>query len=427
MKHSALLLTLLLLSAAAVAQQNVTIVDDEECGCELIYVDGIETTRSGDLYGFRRADGTVIAPNIYRYVDQFHGAYCKVLLDDTLVGIIDTAGRQVVPCLYDDVQYPAEGRVMVVKHGRVGYTDLRGRLVIPLQYTAGGSFSEGCAAVSIALDSFFSSCTFIDTLGRQLFPPQYESLSAFSNGFALVRQYERWGLIDHQGRIVLPTVYDFIMPLDDTLFFASQDEGMALFDARMQPLTPFVYTWASDRVSNGRIAVVRDGKYGFLDRRGREVVPCSYDLVGIFGLNRAMVCIGDRFGIIDTAGRIVLPIEYESLSSSGDKYYYSDSLAMVEKDGKVGYVDLDGKLVIPFYFSDGYQFSEGLASVRYGEKWGYIDTRGEVFMPFIFDLASPYLWGRASVHYNGAFRKVDRRGRCVRNCNGIIAWRNWNE
>lgn len=422
-----ILLAVMLTCGTAAAQQNVTIVDDEECGCELYYIDGIETTRSGNLYGFRRADGTVIAPNIYRYVDQFHDGYCKVMLDDTLVGIIDTNGLHVVPCIYDDVQYPAEGRVLVGKRGRYGYTDLHGRVVIPLQYMAAGSFSEGCAAVSVSLDSFFSACTFIDTMGRQLLPAQYESLSAFSNGFALVRQYERWGLIDHSGRIVLPTVYDFVMALDDTLFFAGKDEGMALFDSRMKPLTPFVYTWASDRIRDGRIAVSRNGKYGFLDRRGREVVSCIYDLVGVFGLNRAMVSLDGHFGIVDTAGRIVLPVEYDDATSKGDKYYYSDSLAMVEKDGKVGFVDLDGNLVIPFYFNDGYQFSEGLASVRYGGKWGYIDTRGEVFMPFVFDLASPYLWGRATVHYNGLSRKVDRRGRCVKNCKGIIAWRNWNE
>lgn len=419
-------LALLLLSVGVVAQENVRIVDDEECGCELYYIDGIETTRNDDLYGFRREDGTVIVPNIYRMVDHFHGAYCKVMMADTLCGLIDSTGREVLPCIYTSVDYPSEGRILVQKGAFYGYTDLDGEVVIPIQYLAAGNFSEGCAAVTVPLDSFFSACTFIDTLGHQLFPPRFESVSAFAYGLAMVMQYQRWGLIDHTGNIVLPTVYDYIVGLADTLFFASSDEALALFDARMKPLTKYIYNWTSG-LHEGRIGVMRDDKYGFLDRQGREVVPCIYDATGIFSSGRTMVQLNGKYGIIDTNGRIVLPIEYDDRVITGSKYYYSDGLSLVEKDGKAGYVDLEGNLVIPFYFDNAYEFSEGLASVRHKGRWGYVDTKGEVFLPFIFDLASPYQWGRAEVYYNGVPRKVDRKGRCVKNCNGIIAWRDWTE
>ena len=83
--------------------------------------------------------------------------------------------------------------------------------------------------------------------------------------------------------------------------------------------------------------------------------------------------------------------------------------------------------MIPFYFEAAFQFSEGLASAKHNGRWGYIDVNGDVFMPFIFDIASPYKWGRAEVIYNGETRKVDRKGKCVKNCKGIIAWRDWTE
>lgn len=407
--------------------QEMKSVYDEKCGCDLLFVDGIETTRDGDFYGFRREDGTVIAPNIYRYVGQFSNGYCKVMLDDTLVGVIDTAGRHIVPCLYDDVSLPSEGRVLVYKNGLYGFSDLKGNLVVPLQYVEAGDFKEGLAPVLLVIDSFFTACTFIDTAGRQPFSQQYDNVQPFSHGFAPVRKYERWGVIDHSGREVLTTMFEQMTPiLDDTLFFAGDESGLALYDARMKPLTKPVYTWTGT-IHDGRISVQRDGKYGFLDRQGREVIPCIYDETSFFFMNRAKVRLGDRFGIIDTAGRIVLPIEYECHSEKNRMYVYRDSLALVGRDGKYGYVDLDGNLVIPFYFEDAYQFSEGLASVQYNGRWGYIDTHGDIFLPFIFDLASPYQWGRAEVFYNGDLRKVDRRGRCVKNCNGIIAWRDWTE
>lgn len=396
---------------------------DESCGCDIFYVDGIETTRDGDRYGFRRDDGTVIAPNIYLYVGQFFNGYCKVYLEEDRCGIIDRDGRIVVPCLYESVEFPSEDRVLVYRDGLFGYCDLDGDLVIPLQYIQAGSFSEGYAPVLVALDSLHTACTFIDKKGKQLFPPRYQNLQPFTCGHALVCTDGRWGLINHRGRVVLPIVHEKMTTLfADSLFFAGTESGMALYNTSMKPLTPAVYTWNSG-VSDGRIAVQRNGKYGFLDTKGREVIPCLYDEVSIFSSQRAKVRLGDRFGIVDTNGRIVLPIEYDDHSPKSSKYVFYDGLALVEKDGRYGYVDREGRTVIPICFEDAYQFSEGLAAVRYNGRWGYLDTRGDAFVPFLFDLASPFEWGRAEVYYNGQPHKMDREGRCVRNCKDIKSWR----
>ena len=416
---SILLFLSILLSSWA---QEMKIIEDESCGCDIVLINGIETTKDGDLYGFRLENGTQIAPNIYRYVDRFHGGYCKVMLDIHQCGLIDSTGRQVVPCIYDDVSYPSDGRVLVAKDGLLGYTDLNGHVAIPLQYRQAGTFSEGCAPIAVIEDSFFFYTTFIDTTGRILFPDHFEDINPFRDGYAPVKLYDRWGLIDHSGCLVLPTRYEFMTEMDDTLFFAGDEEATALFDRRMQPLTPFAYTW-SGTLSDNRIPVLRNGKYGFLDRQGKEIIPCIYDMVGTFHLGRTMVNLGNRYGIIDTAGRTILPIEYENTTNHGAKYIFHDSLALIEKDGRFGFIDTDGNLIIPFYFEDAYQFSEGLAPVKHNGLWGYIDTKGDVFMPFVFNVASPYRYGRAEVVYLGETRNVNRQGKCVKNCKGIISWR----
>lgn len=421
MKHAHTLLILLML-VAPLRAQDVRYNYDEQCGCDILFVDGIETTRDGKRYGFRLEDGTQIVPNIYLYVDRFRDGYCKVMPEDTLCGLIDRTGATVVPCIYQDVAYPSDGRVLVTRGDKMGFTDLQGREVIPTTLRYAGSFSEGCAPVVVEADSGRWGCTFIDTMGRILFPPTFDNLQPFTCGYALVCREGKWGVMDHQGNIVLPIVYDQVSTAFDTLLFAGTARGMALFDKQMHQLTEPVYT-TTRGISDDRILVERDGRQGFLDRTGREVIPCIYDEVGPFNLCRAVVRIGDRFGIIDTAGRIVLPIEYESKSPYGRKYTYHDSLALVEKDGRLGYVDLDGNLAIPFYFDNAYHFTEGLASVCRDGMWGYIDTHGDLFLPLVFDIALPFEWGRAEVIYQGIVRKMDRRGRCVKNCKGIIAWR----
>lgn len=422
MKHLTTIFMALCLCALTLTAQQIEYVDDEECGCELVYVDGIQTTTDGELYGFRLADGTVIAPNIYRFVDNFHGDYCKVYRDYGQCGLIDRGGNEVVPCIYEDVSYPAEGRIKIQKNKLYGYLDMQANMVIEPQYISAGDFTEATAPVMFVVDSFFTSCTFIDTLGRQLFPAVYESLRPFNEGYALVMCYGRWGMIDHTGREVLPTRYEQITDNQDGLFFAGDQDGWALFDYSFKPLTPFVYTWTSG-LHDGRIGVMRDGHYGFLDREGNEVIDCSYDETGIFRLGRTMAVRDGHYGIIDTTGDIILPLEYDNQTTHGRKYMYYDSLALVERDGRLGYVDLDGNLVIPFYFEKAFQFSQGLASTCFQGRWGYIDTHGDIYIPHVFDIASPFEWGRAEVVYNGNVSKIDITGKCVKNCKGIIAWR----
>ena len=70
----------------------------------------------------------------------------------------------------------------------------------------------------------------------------------------------------------------------------------------------------------------KDGKWGYIDKTGKEVVPCQYD---------------NALG-------------------------FSDGLAVVEKGGKCGYIDKTGKEVIPCKYDVESDFSDGLAAVGKG-------------------------------------------------------------
>ena len=53
---------------------------------------------------------------------------------------------------------------------------------------------------------------------------------------------------------------------------------------------------------------------------------------------------------------------------------FHEGLAYVKIDGKIGYVDTTGKLVIsPQFESEKYGFHDGMAAVEQGSKYGWID------------------------------------------------------
>jgi hypothetical protein len=83
-----------------------------------------------------------------------------------------------------------------------------------------------------------------------------------------------------------------------------------------------------------------------------------------------------KAGYIDSGGRIVIPPILEAYGNYGSEFH-DGLLEIAVSDGR--YIDRTGKVVIDRGFYRGWDFSEGLAvAMRKGENlWGYIDTSGE--------------------------------------------------
>jgi len=95
-------------------------------------------------------------------------------------------------------------------------------------------------------------------------------------------------------------------------------------------------------------------------------------------------------------------------------------LLPIKKDGKWGYIDKTGKIVIKPQFEYAYNFSEGLAVIGKGrktsyscERYGYIDENGEIVIETIFDYATPFHNGLAEVEINKNWGVIDKRGEWV--------------
>lgn len=423
MKKILILSTLLAIAFASWAQdEKIEYVDDESCGCELVFIDGIQTTQDGEYFGFKREDGTVIVPNIFQFVDRFHGEFCKVYLGYDSCGLINRDGAQVIPCEYTDIAYPTDGMILVQQGDYFGYFDTLGMQKIPFRYRAASTFNEGLAVVAIDIDSHYVSYGYIDHNGNIAIPPQYEYANPFYEGYAVVKAYDRYGMIDKQNREVFPIKYEFVTPMYEGLLFAGDDDGLAMYNNKFEQLTKPIYTQLIGK-SGDRILVARDGLYGYLDTKGKEVIPCQYEVATLFKDDRAAVMKGGKWGIINSKGKVILPIEYDNNGHRSEAYLYHDGLALIQKDNLFGYCDMDGNIVIIPCFTNAYQFSDGLAPVELG-GWGYIDTTGEMFIPPVFDIASPFEWGRAEVIYRGETHKMNTQGRCVKNCkNAPKSWR----
>lgn len=87
----------------------------------------------------------------------------------------------------------------------------------------------------------------------------------------------------------------------------------------------------------------------------------------------------------------------EKVSGYECVYAFSEGLAKVRKDGKWGYMDGTGAMVVPTEYDDAGDFSEGLAKVQKNGKWGYINKTGAVVVPLGYDEANDFHDGMAVV------------------------------
>ncbi len=103
---------------------------------------------------------------------------------------------------------------------------------------------------------------------------------------------------------------------------------------------------------------------GVRTRTGDIIIPANYSNIekdsetGYYRVETPATRIGSSFGYYDQRGQIVVPAIYSYLD------FYSEGLAVAwEKDGKFGYLNVQGSKAFPFNFERAEAFSDGEAEV----------------------------------------------------------------
>jgi hypothetical protein len=163
------------------------------------------------------------------------------------------------------------------------------------------------------------------------------------------------------------------------------------------------------------------GKWGYMNHKMQLVIPAIYDGAsdfydGMASVDKESIVNGDKnnirelTGFIDSTGKVVVDFKYERVG------YFSEGLAMVQKEGRYGFVDKTGKEVIPLIYEDAARFSEGLAPVKVNGKNGFINKNGEMVIEPQFERAcfvSVFSEGLAAVYTtyeDGPAGYIDKTG-----------------
>lgn len=137
-------------------------------------------------------------------------------------------------------------------------------------------------------------------------------------------------------------------------------------------------------------------KYGYIDKEYNIIIPFIYDYAADFNEGMAVVGVGVEFnyndvglyGYVNRLGEVVVEPKYQYAES------FFEGRAHVGKGwwdksfhGVNGYIDYNGKEIIPLVYGMAFSFKNGSALVNDGKsdgegglidgKWFYIDLDGE--------------------------------------------------
>ncbi|MBR0129171.1 MAG: WG repeat-containing protein, partial [Neisseriaceae bacterium] len=219
-----------------------------------------------------------------------------------------------------------------------------------------------------------------------------------------------------------------------------------------------------DEVSSfysGLAAVKKDGKWGFIDKTGKEIVALQYDDACDFNQELAAVQKDGKWGFVDKTGKERTAMIYETIwplhqgyfavqqditNWNGGVYRWGivDNFALevapaiqrnndfisfspdeglfqfATTENRVGFTDKQGHEVVPFQYDniatesgEGSICKEGLCVVAKNNLWGFVDSTGRLAIMLQYEYASDFNEGMAAVKQNDKWGFVDKTGKAT--------------
>lgn len=232
---------------------------------------------------------------------------------------------------------------------------------------------------------------YIDSRGQFIIKPQYNSARDFQdNGMAVVEEGDLYGLIDVSGRYTVEPKYETINEFKEGRAIVVNKEGFKVIDESGKELTSKAYTYIGSYTEGRAIFSIENSEgnwlYGFLDREGKEIIPARYKAANDFNNGKAVVKADEgEYNLIGLDGRVLNTYRYNFVGDIGDGL-----LPFREKDdGKYGFIDERGNIVIEPKFTGAQAFNEGRAIVNVGEdftnEYGLIDKDGHFIIEPIYN------------------------------------------
>lgn len=335
---------------------------------------------------------------------------------DGKYGIIDLSGKELTACQYDEIvaMEGIKNTLKVTKDGKVGVLDSEGKELLSTQYVDVTNLGKDNKAGFIVTgeDGKFG---IVDYSNQTILETKYDEIEKiYGNDRYVVKQAGKQILVQKDGTEILSTGFDEIKEIlknvDNGIIYTQNGKYGV-----MKMSGEITITASYDELKEAKSGILiakQNGKYGVIDLQSNTKIEPNY--ISISYNEKADLYIAEKedysndmidntFTVRQSGVLIDLDDEkgYMELKQGEEYAYYNfkfepknvteiytaNTLFKSKKDGKYGFVDKDGKVVVDYQYDDAtQQNSYGYAGVKKDGKWGAIDSKGNVVQEPTYDL-----------------------------------------
>ena len=330
---------------------------------------------------------------------------------DGKYGLINLSGKPLLNCEYDDIYTlkGVENSLIVQKEEKLGLVDNTGRVII------GTIYSEILPLGTNDLDGYITineegKYGVIGASKEQKLENQYAHIEQIvGNNLYVVTEAGKQKLINSKGDVVLQEGFDEIKQIlknsegvifaKDGLYGVMKKDGTVTIENTYEQLK---------QLDNGYLVAKKDGKYGIIDTENNEKLYFNYNSISYneelelyiaedTNFKSSIITENFEVKLIGILSELNTESKYIKMYINGEYKYYNskfeeksnievltkNTLFLSQKDGKYGYIDSKGNLVVDYIYDDATEQNEfGYAAVQKSGKWGSIDSEGqEVIKP----------------------------------------------
>ena len=269
----------------------------------------------------------------------------------------------------------------------------------------------------------------------------YSSIGFYHNDLYIVRKDNdkegtyAYGVVDNDGTVYIPVEYDQIefekegREYKDNIYKCKKKEKWGLVSSTNGILLPCEY---SSLEGNGIWRTCKSGKYGYVQLNGTSsittLIPCIYESLGKYSADSYIrATLKGKKGMIDSQNKIIIPFKY---SKVGNPCHTSNgySIIWVEKDGKLGIYNDDGKELQPCDIDKAYILTENnsielsytdcpstdyIYIVRNGLTGLISGSTFETIIPCMYEHLSPIKSNKAFYKVNGKWGIIDTSNKTI--------------
>jgi hypothetical protein len=168
-----------------------------------IFSDGLALVKENSKWGFIDAQGNKVIDTKYDLASSFTKGAAIVKQNDKYF-LINKKGEPVNANKYDAAGNPDNGTFPVQKDNLTGLIDSKGNIIIDFKQSINSLLYMAEDRVWVSKDGKWG---LLDNTGKAITEFIFDGANFFKNGYALVKQNDKYGVINKGGKFVLPAEY----------------------------------------------------------------------------------------------------------------------------------------------------------------------------------------------------------------------------